>query len=182
MHLGEECADVAAEAVAALANCPEQAAEDVLAAILRADRVFLTGQGRTGLIARAFAQRLMQLGLRCFVVGDTTTPAIGRSDVLVACSGSGETSLTLKLVEQAKGLGATVVAVVGRADCSLADLADVAAVITDPRQDASDDSILPLGSRFELALFVFLEVLLLRLMRRLRVSEADMRSRHANLE
>ncbi|MCJ7739169.1 MAG: 6-phospho-3-hexuloisomerase, partial [Anaerolineae bacterium] len=37
--------------------------------VLKADRVFMAGRGRSGLHMRAFAMRLMHLGLRAFVVG-----------------------------------------------------------------------------------------------------------------
>ena len=46
--------------------------------ILGSRRVFLTGLGRTGLIARGFAMRLMHLGRRVYHVGDVITPAIRR--------------------------------------------------------------------------------------------------------
>ena len=46
-------------------------------AILRAERVFVAGTGRTGFAARAFSNRLMQLGMTVYFVGEPTTPAIG---------------------------------------------------------------------------------------------------------
>jgi len=44
--------------------------------ILDAKRIYVTGAGRSGLIARAFAMRLLHLGFDVFVVGETVTPAI----------------------------------------------------------------------------------------------------------
>ena len=60
-------------------------------AILKADRIFVAGAGRSGFVARAFANRLMHMGLTVFFVGEPTTPAIKASDLLVIGSGSGET-------------------------------------------------------------------------------------------
>ena len=40
------------------------------AEILSSQRVFVTGLGRTGLMARGFAMRLMHLGRRVYHVGD----------------------------------------------------------------------------------------------------------------
>ena len=51
--------------------------DDICAAICTADRVFVAGKGRSGLQMRAFAMRLMHLGLTAHVVDDVTTPAIG---------------------------------------------------------------------------------------------------------
>ncbi len=38
------------------------------------NRIFVTGLGRTGLMARGFAMRLMHLGRRVYHVGDVITP------------------------------------------------------------------------------------------------------------
>ena len=180
--IGDECADVAAEVLGALVVCDDRQAARVLDAIVKADQVFLTGQGRTGLIARAFAMRLMHLGLKSFVVGDATAPAIGPQDLLVACSGSGQTRLTLTIAEQAKRLGARVVAIVGQPQCPLAEVADITAAIGDLPPEGAAARLLPLASVFELALFIYAEVLQVRLMRRLGVTESEMHARHANLE
>ena len=59
-------------------------------AILKADRIFVAGAGRSGFVARAFANRLMHMGLTVFFVGEPTTPAIKAGDLLVIGSGSGD--------------------------------------------------------------------------------------------
>ena len=58
-------------------------------AILESNRVFVTGLGRTGLMARGFAMRLMHLDRRVFHVGDVITPAIAKGDLLIICSRTG---------------------------------------------------------------------------------------------
>jgi len=65
--------------------------------ILNANAIFLMGAGRSGLVARAFAMRLMHLGLKVYVVGETTTPAVKRGDLVIAISGSGETRSIVSL-------------------------------------------------------------------------------------
>ncbi len=55
---------------------PEKDLEDLAEWIHGADRVYVAGMGRSGLMARAFAMRLMHLGIVTHVVGDTTTPSI----------------------------------------------------------------------------------------------------------
>ncbi len=50
--------------------------ESLATALTAADRIFVTGEGRSGFMARAFAMRLMHLGLPVFVLGETTTPAV----------------------------------------------------------------------------------------------------------
>ena len=67
--------------------------EEMLDMLINANNVFIIGLGRSGLVARAFAMRLMHLGISVYVVGETITPAIYADDCLLAISGSGETSL-----------------------------------------------------------------------------------------
>jgi 6-phospho-3-hexuloisomerase len=142
-----------------------------------AQRVFVYGLGRTGLICRAFAMRLMHLGLTAHVVGDATTPAIGAGDVLVACSGTGTTGVVLGAARKAQHAGARVLAVTGAPDTPLATAADAVAIV--PAKPSSQQQFG--GSPFEQALLVFLDAVILDLTRQLGVSHQDMWPRHANL-
>jgi Predicted sugar phosphate isomerase involved in capsule formation len=45
------------------------------------------GAGRSGLVAKAFAMRLMHLGMISYVVGETITPALQTGDLIVVLSG-----------------------------------------------------------------------------------------------
>jgi 6-phospho-3-hexuloisomerase len=179
--IGEETQDIAAEVLGALVVCEEGQAHRLIEAIVQADEVFLTGQGRTGLIARAFVIRLVHLGLKAHFVGDITTPPIGKGDLLIACSGSGVTHLTKLTAERAKHHGAKVAAIVGRTGSPLGKAVDLAVGICEV-PEGLEHGILPMASRFELALLFYLEVIVLRLMRQLKITEEEMRQRHANLE
>ena len=74
---------------------------DVVRLIGGAPRVFLAGAGRSGLVLRMAAMRLMHLGLDVHVAGDTTTPAIREGDLLIAASGSGTTAGVVKAASTA---------------------------------------------------------------------------------
>ncbi|MBQ3684401.1 MAG: SIS domain-containing protein, partial [Methanomicrobium sp.] len=77
--------------------------------ILGADRIYVMGAGRSGLVAKAFAMRLMHLGLKSYVIGETITPAMRSSgDIVVAFSGSGETKTIAELCETAKSIGGRI--------------------------------------------------------------------------
>jgi len=65
--------------------------EELLEALTQAKRVFVAGAGRSGLMVRSFAQRLMQIGIDTYVVGETTTPEIHDGDLILIGSGSGRT-------------------------------------------------------------------------------------------
>src|SRR5690606_2552247 len=76
--------------------------------IIDANNIFVTGAGRSGLAAKAFAMRLMHLGLSSYVVGETISPAINADDCIIAISGSGETNTIVSAAKIAKNRGSKV--------------------------------------------------------------------------
>jgi 6-phospho-3-hexuloisomerase len=76
----------------------------------RPGRLFVAGAGRSGLVLRMAAMRLMHRGLNVHVAGDTTTPAIGSDDLLLVASGSGTTSGVVESAETAAKAGARIAA------------------------------------------------------------------------
>ncbi len=143
-----------------------------------ATRVFVAGAGRSGLVARFFAMRLMQIGYRVYVVGEVVTPSINHNDLLLIVSGSGATKSMMEHSRTATNNGAVVVLV----SMSTAPIvrADVTLQIGKPEIYAADG--LPLGTAFELAALLFLEDAIMQMMAKKGVLEQDMRGRHANLE
>src|ERR671921_217623 len=85
-----------------------------------ADRIFVTGAGRSGLVLKMAAMRLMHLGLTVHVVGETTSPAIRSGDLLLAASGSGTTAGVVKAAETAAAQGARIAAYTTNAGSPLA--------------------------------------------------------------
>ncbi|SDY11737.1 6-phospho-3-hexuloisomerase [Modestobacter sp. DSM 44400] len=150
-----------------------------------AQRVFVSGEGRSGLMAKAFAMRLSHLGLRVYVVGETTTPPIAAGDTVIAVSGSGTTAGTVRVAEQAVGAGATVHAVTTDADSPLAQPADVVLTVpaaTKYRRPGEATTVQPLSSLFDQATHVVLDVVCLDLSRQRDVDNDRARAAHANTE
>ncbi len=147
-------------------------------AICAAHRVFLTGQGRSGFVARAFAQRLMHLGIDARFVGETTTPAIGIDDLLVAVSRSGERPVTIAYLREAKEAGAGAVVLTGNKDATSAHLGSFTVVLA-PREIETQQVG---GSLFEQSAFLYLEAVIASLAERLGETNESMMKRHANLE
>ena len=153
-------------------------------AILDARRVFVGGAGRSLLMMKAFAMRLMHLGLNAYVVGETVTPAIGAGDLLVVGTGSGQTRMTLAIVQAAHDRGAITAAVTAHPDSPVALVADLVLEVHTPitGHDMPRVSMQPPGSLFEQCLLMLGEAIVLRLMRRLGTTEEQMRTRHTTLE
>lgn len=162
--------------------------EDQLAAIADhlalAERVFVAGAGRSGLVLRMAAMRLMHLGMVVHVAGDTTTPAIRSGDLLLVASGSGTTSGVVKSAETAAKAGARIAAFTTNPGSPLANLADALVVIPAAQKTDHGSSVSRQysGSLFEQALFLASEAVFQTLWERTDEPAEQLWLRHANLE
>ncbi|KRE82457.1 6-phospho 3-hexuloisomerase [Paenibacillus sp. Soil766] len=152
--------------------------------ILKANRVFVAGAGRSGLMGRAFAMRLMQLGIPVYVVGETVTPAIKAGDLLVIGSGSGETAPLVAYANKSAALHAEVVLVTLSAHSTIGRIANYTVMLTGARKDQADAavSLQPMGSLYEQTLLLFYDVVIISLMQMLKMDTSSMYENHANLE
>lgn len=153
--------------------------------LLHAERIFVTGLGRTGLMARGFAMRLMHLGRRVYHVGDVITPAIGRGDLLVICTRTGSSKVLSYYVGIARRARARVAVVTGDPKSPAAKGAHVVLAIDDRRALKArrrSGRRLPLGSLFEQALLVVLDQVVLDLMDALHLGEQDLVGLHTTFE
>jgi 6-phospho-3-hexuloisomerase len=158
------------------------------------ERVLIIGVGRSGLVGRSFAMRMMHLGFNVYVMGETVTPAIGRGDLVIAISGSGMTKLVVTAAGIAKEVGARIIAITSHADSDLGKLSDhivqvrgrtkvVAETDYFLRQiTGAHEPLAPLGTVFEVSALIFFDSIIVELMRRLGKTERDLLSRHATIE
>lgn len=152
--------------------------------ILDARSIFAVGNGRSGLTVRMGAMRLMHLGLDVHVVGETTAPAIGGGDLLIAASGSGSTHGTLHAAQVAAKKGATVAAITANPASALAGAAShVLPVPGAEKTDRSGNvSGQYAGTLFEQLTLVLLDSVFHALWKRGGQSADQMYTRHGNLE
>lgn len=146
-------------------------------------RVFVYGTGRSGLMLKAFAMRLMQMGLTSFVVGETTTPSIEAGDLLVVASASGETASVCMTAQSALKQGAGLAVITAAPQSTLGKLQTPDIVIeAGSKFAASQASIQPLGSLFEQMLLVLFDGISLKMSREQQGKTEEMARRHASLE
>ena len=147
-------------------------------------RVFVAGAGRSGLVLRMAAMRLMHLGLTVHIAGDTTTPAISSGDLLLVASGSGTTSGVVKSAETAAKAGARIAAFTTNPDSPLAALADALVIIPAAQKTDHGSSVTRQysGSLFEQVLFLATEAIFQSLWDNTDVPAEELWLRHANLE
>jgi 6-phospho-3-hexuloisomerase len=81
------------------------------------------GAGRMGYSLQAFIMRLSHLGYKAYMIGDTTTPRIGKGDLVIVNSSSGETQSIILLAELAVQHGARVLGITSGKTSSLTKLA-----------------------------------------------------------
>jgi len=157
-------------------------------------KVLVVGAGRSGLVGKAFAMRLMHLGFNVYIMGETINPSVGEGDLVFVISGSGSTALPLTVARMAKGLGAKVLSVTSHPDSPLGVVADL--VVHLPGREAIADeaeyqsrqllgnheSLAPMGTMFEDSCMVFLDCIIAELMGQMGVSEERMKSKHATIE
>ncbi|NQX60641.1 6-phospho-3-hexuloisomerase [Paenibacillus qinlingensis] len=175
---------VAAELYQAFQQINEGDVAELAERIIKANRVFVAGAGRSGLMGRAFAMRLMQLGIPVYVVGETVTPAIKAGDLLVIGSGSGETPLLVAFAQKSAAFHVEVVLITLSAQSTIGRIANHTVKLTGARKDQFDAavSLQPMGSLYEQTLLLFYDVVVLSLMQKLEMDTSSMYVNHANLE
>ncbi len=161
-----------------LSQVEEQSVIQLCEKIISSERIFLAGIGRSGLVARSFAMRLMHAGFVVHVVGDVTTPSIGKKDLLIVISGSGETQIIKYITEKAKSFGADILLITSNPQkSSIGEISDLSIIL--PK---SNQPILPLKSAFEISAFIFLDIVVMMIMENKCLTESQMMKRHSNLE
>jgi len=127
-----------------------------------AKKLFVYGVGRSGLAARAFAMRMVQLGIDCYFIGETITPVVSDGDAVLIVSNT----------------GSKVIAVTGHRASKLGHASNVVLLIHSDG-DGPETRLAPLGTLFEDATVLLLDGVVAQVMERLGQTEADMRGRHA---
>jgi 6-phospho-3-hexuloisomerase len=152
--------------------------------LLSARRIACYGGGREGLVMRGLVMRLFHAGLDVHYVGEMTCPALGPGDLLVLSCGPGQISMVAALAGVAHRDGARVLYLTAQPQQPPADQADRIVRIT--AQTMADDrdstAVLPMGSAYEIALFVLVDLITNRVRGRRSESVETLRSRHTNLE
>jgi len=173
----------------------EDIIHEFLDLLTESKNVFVMGAGRSGLVAKAFAMRLVHLGISAYVVGETISPAIYKEDCILAISGSGETKTIVSAVDIAKKRGSKALALTSYPESSIGKLADCVMLVKGRTKIDTDDgdyikrqidgnytSLTPLGTAFELTSLIFLDGLIAELMQKMGKTEDDLKYRHTVLE
>lgn len=178
---------VADEISAVLSSISEEEAIHLSRHLREAKRIFVYGEGRSGLMGKAFAMRLMHGGFPVYVIGETVTPSIEKDDLLVAISGSGSTGAILQFAAKSKEIGAKVFLVSTNRESKIASICDGILVIpaaTKYRRPDEPGTIQPLGNQFDQSVHLVLDAVIIGTLQIENQDSAyeEMTKRHTNLE
>ena len=172
------------EITAAVRSVPGSDLDAVVDELLSARRIACYGGGREGLVLRGLVMRLFHAGLDVHYVGEMTCPAVGKGDLVVLSCGPGRISTVEALAGVAVRDGARLLYLTAQPGIPPAERAD--RVVHIRAQTMADDhgsaAVLPMGSAYEIAMFVLVDLVTNRVRARRSESVEQLRSRHTNLE
>lgn len=158
--------------------------EQMVRLIEGTSKIFIDGSGRSGLMIKAFANRLLHLGYDVHVIGEITTPHTISDGILILNSASGSTERLLLNAKKAKVNRMKLILITGNKSSRLGEIADVQVVIPSPSKDSQDldNNLQPMGSLYEQSSLILFDSIILKLMEKSHQSATMMKSRHADLE
>ncbi len=143
---------------------------------------FVYGAGRSGLVGRTFAHRLMHLGLKGCFIGDTITHRFTNQDLLIVISGSGETVSSVALAKKAKEIGGKIVLITSKPESTIGRIADITLNLQSKTKVEKAKTLAPYTSLFDTAAFAVLDSIARVLMDELKIDEEFIHQRHATVE
>ena len=170
-YIGERVSD-------SLKSVSPELIERTIEVLRVAPSTFVYGAGRSGIVGRAFAMRLVQAGLRAYVIGESVTPIVRRHDAVFILSAQGESQTSIQTANIVRRVGAELVVLTGRPGSKLAHTATLLLTV-EFEEDPDRPRFAPLGTLFESAGLRLTDGLIAELLRVRGETEDSMRRRHA---
>lgn len=175
--------DIIEELKEASSQVSEKQIDKFIDSINSHKRIFVYGTGRSGLMLKAFAMRLMQIGKTAYVIGETTTPSVASGDLLVVASASGETQSVCNTADNGVKQGTDVIVITGGQESTLSKAHNpLIRLEAATKYTQSKASIQPLGSLFEQMLLLIFDAVILKMSLQDAESNQEMAKRHASIE
>ena len=148
--------------------------------ILNSNRIFVGAAGRSLLAMKFLAMRLMQIGLKVYLVGEVCTPSIREGDLLLVGSGSGETAGMIAITKNRNSTIASIAKVA--VQLNTAKPIQEGAAGPDGWIEGNYFSIRPSGNPFEQSIVIVGDAMVCELMQKTNCGTAKIAYNHANLE
>ena len=187
MEIRDILQNITRELSACFEELEENQLKDLETRIRQADKIFVAGAGRSLMMIRGLAMRLMHMGFRSYVVGETVTPAIEPGDLLIIASGSGSTGTLTVIAEKCKKIGAKLALITTMPDSPIGRLADciVEVKAATTKSDANTrKTFQPGANTFEQSVLLIGDAIFIDIISDGNLEEKNeiLMKRHANLE
>ncbi|MEA5010496.1 MAG: SIS domain-containing protein [Angelakisella sp.] len=185
MSLQQKSELITDELTRAMLQIDNTQAEAFVQELLSARRVLVVGVGRVLISLKAWVKRMLHLGIDINVVGSETERPIFEGDMLIVASSSGESAVPKTIAAIAKEKGAHVAYIGCTANSTIAQMADSRLLLAGRTKYALPGefaSAQPMSTLFEQQLYLLGDAIALMVMEQKGLSEADVKSSHANLE
>ena len=187
MEIRDILQNITRELSACFAELEENQLKDLETRIRQADKIFVAGAGRSLMMIRGLAMRLMHMGFRSYVVGETVTPAIEPGDLLIIASGSGSTGTLTVIAEKCKKIGAKLALITTMPDSPIGRLADciVEVKAATTKSDANTrKTFQPGANTFEQSVLLIGDAIVIDIISDGNLEEKNeiLMKKHANLE
>ena len=147
------------------------------------DKIFIVGSGRSGLVGKFFGMRLMHIGKNVYIVGETLTPRITEGSILIAISGSGETSSVVAVCKKAIESNAKIILFTSDETSTLSAMSDLVIKVEGKMEKKHNGvNVIPMGTVFEITTLLLLESSIGKSIFNFDISENELKLRHTNLE
>ncbi len=150
--------------------------------IINSNHIYFSGSGRSGLMIKSFANRLLQLGLEVSVVGEISSPHTHSNDLLIFNSASGKSEKLIAQAKIAKNNGLKEILFTVDNNSPLAQFCEIVVQINAQSKFEHNKSIQPMGALFEQFSLLLFDSIILRLMKELNITEEQMIQNHADIE
>ena len=142
----------------------------------KSDTFIGLGAGRMGYSLKSFVMRLSHLGLKAYMIGDTTLPKVDKNFTVIVNSSSGETESLKIFTFQAKEAGANILLLTANESSSLAKLADLKIIFPEINSNQIMKSI------FEQYSFLLFDFIIKNLISKLNLKLKFIENNHSILE
>ena len=167
---------------------PEDIFLEVVKSICSASHIATYGVGREGLVMQALAMRLYHLGINVSVVGEMVCQPIQRDELLLVSIGPGRLSTCEAITNKALSAGASVTIFTATPDF-IKQWTSTVKIVSIPAKTMAEYGSsyregysLPLGSEYELSLWLYFDMITQSVQRDLLIDSTQMIKRHTNLE
>jgi len=169
------------EIISVLSKVDRNQMEEIVNFINKDIRIFVDGEGRSGLMSKGFAMRLMHLGYEVYVVGETINPAVKKGDIYFSVSGSGESENVILNTKKAKVKGCCIISVTSKPQSTLSSLSDKLIIVPGSTKGDTGEqrnSIQLLSSLFDQSIHIVLDAVCLMLSKKENISNCEATTRH----